>query len=420
MKIPISKKEVNRLFMSIDMNNDNKITAIEFDLFVTLRHNQIKKVFEKFDRDSNGTITSEELRFAVQSLGYTISNDQLRDMVKRLSSGSENITLEKFNDALLLLPTINPEGVFESYFNIDDAQSEYTLARDPKSKPKQTMAEAIIQQLYAGGIAGAISRTATAPIERLKTLAQATNPGQKPVGLAEGLRSIYAEGGIKPFFRGNLANCIKIAPETATKFIAFDEVKKIIAKDVGNITVMEKFVAGGIAGSLAQFTVYPLETIKTRLSVSPAGTYNGMMGCFYTILTKEGILKFYKGAGASICGIVPYAGVDLSVNSIYKENVSKYYANLKQEPTVLSLLLGGMVSSSCAMIITYPLNLVRTRLQTSGMPGRKVYTSAFHVIQDAVSQDGFRGLYRGLVPNMMKVLPSTSISYAVYDYINKK
>ena len=79
-----------------------------------------------------------------------------------------------------------------------------------------------------------------------------------------------------------------------------------------------------------------------------------------------------------------------------------------------------MVSSSCAMIITYPLNLVRTRLQTSGMPGRKVYTSAFHVIQDAVSQDGFRGLYRGLVPNMMKVLPSTSISYAVYDYINKK
>ena len=144
------------------------------------------------------------------------------------------------------------------------------------------------------------------------------------------------------------------------------------------------------------------------------------MSCFYTILTKEGILKFYKGAGASICGIVPYAGVDLSFNSIYKENVSKYYANLKQEPTVLSLLLGGMVSSSCAMIITYPLNLVRTRLQTSGMPGRKVYTSAFHVIQDAVSQDGFRGLYRGLVPNMMKVLPSTSISYAVYDYINKK
>ena len=72
MKIPISKKEISRLFMSIDINSDNKITVAEFDIFVNTRHNQIKKVFEKIDRDSNGAITSEELRFSVQSLGsYT-------------------------------------------------------------------------------------------------------------------------------------------------------------------------------------------------------------------------------------------------------------------------------------------------------------------------------------------------------------
>ena len=158
MKIPISKKEVARLFNSIDVNKDNKITADEFDTFVKTRHNQIKIVFEKIDRDKNGTISSEELRFSVQSLGYSISNDQLRDLTKKLSCDSSKgdcsghtITLEKFNDSLLLLPSVNPEGIFESYFNVDDAQSEYTLARDPKSKPKQTMGEAIIQQLYAGG-----------------------------------------------------------------------------------------------------------------------------------------------------------------------------------------------------------------------------------------------------------------------------
>ena len=420
MKIPISKKEINRLFTSIDANNDQKITFTEFDFFVNIRHNQIKKVFQKIDRDRNGTITSEELRFSVQSLGYTISNDQLRDMMKKLSSDSGSITLEKFNDALLLLPCVNPEGIFESYFNVDDAVSEYTVARDPKSKPKQTLAEAIMQQLYSGSIAGCVSRTVTAPIERLKTLAQAQNPGQKSISLIQGIKAIYLEGGIKPFFRGNLANCIKIAPETATKFIFFDEVKKVIAKDVGNITIFEKFLAGGMAGSIAQLTVYPLETLKTRLSVSPPGTYRGISDCFYTILKTEGFFKFYKGAGTSIIGIIPYAGVDLSVNSIFKENVSKYYASKKQEPTILSLLMGGMISSSCAMIITYPLNLVRTRLQTSGIPGRKVYRSAIHVVQEAVTQDGLKGLYRGLLPNMLKVLPSTSISYAVYDYVNKK
>lgn len=251
-------------------------------------------------------------------------------------------------------------------------------------------------------------------------MAQATNPGQKTVGLIEATKAVYAEGGIKSFFRGNLANCVKIAPETTTKFIAFDEIKKVIASDVGNITILEKFIAGGLAGSIAQLTVYPLETLKTRLSVSPPGTYNGILNCFYTIFKKEGILKFYKGSGSSIIGIIPYAGVDLSVNSIFRENVSRYYASKKQEPTVLSLLLGGMVSSSCAMICTYPLNLVRTRLQTSGIPGRKVYTSASHVITDTIAKDGFRGLYRGIIPNMLKVLPSTSISYAVYDYLNKK
>ena len=341
-------------------------------------------------------------------------------MMHKLSSGSSRITLEKFNDALLLLPTVNPEGVLDAYFNVDDAQSEYTLARDPKSKPKQNMLDAILQQLYAGGIAGAVSRTATAPIERLKTLAQAAAPGQKSPGLIEGFKSIYTEGGIKGYFRGNLTNCIKIAPETATKFIAFDECKKLIASDVGNTTTFEKFIAGGIAGSIAQFTVYPLETLKTRLSVSPPGTYTGFLNCAYSIFKHEGPLRFYKGAGASVLGIIPYAGVDLSVNAIFKEYVSAYYASINKEPTVLSLLVGGMVSSSCAMVMTYPINLIRTRLQTSGLPGRKEYTGALHVLQDTLRIDGVRGMYRGMVPNMLKVLPSTSISYAVYDLINKK
>ena len=421
LKIPVSKKGIIVLFKSIDVNNDNKITVQEFEIFVNLRKRQIKKVFDKFDSDNNGTISSDELRFSVQSLGYSISNDQLRLLMSKLSSGSTTrITLDKFTEALMLLPTVNPEGVFDAYFNVDDAQSEYTLARDPKSKSNQTMLDAILQQLYAGGIAGAISRTVTAPIERLKTLAQAAPPGQKSTGLVNGMKAIYSEGGVRGFFRGNFANCIKIAPETATKFIAFDECKKLIAKDVGNTTTFEKFFAGGIAGSIAQFTVYPLETLKTRLSVSPPGTYSSIFNCFMSVLKQEGPLRFYKGAGASIIGIIPYAGVDLSVNSIFKEQATLYYSKLNSEPPVYSCLLGGMVSSSCAMIITYPLNLVRTRLQTSGLPGRAVYSSAFQVIQETLKVDGFKGLYRGILPNMLKVLPSTSISYAVYDIINNR
>ena len=71
------------------------------------------------------------------------------------------------------------------------------------------------------------------------------------------------------------------------------------------------------------------------------------------------------------------------------------------------------------MLLTYPLNLIRTRLQASGMPGAPKYTGAFDCFRQTVRARGVAGLYLGLVPNLLKVLPSTSISYAVFDALSR-
>lgn len=104
---------------------------------------------------------------------------------------------------------------------IDDAQSEFTVPRDLKhhSEPYN----AALVKLACGGIAGAISRTCTAPIDRIKTIMQASS-GNATV--AQTFHQIKAENGFRAFFRGNGTNCIKIAPETGA--VCVSQSKKLI------------------------------------------------------------------------------------------------------------------------------------------------------------------------------------------------
>ena len=82
-----------------------------------------------------------------------------------------------------------------------------------------------------------------------------------------GLKGIWAEGGAKAFFRGNGTNIIKIAPETAVKFIAFDAIKESICKNPKQPTTLERLMSGASAGFLSQSLIYPLEICKTRLAL---------------------------------------------------------------------------------------------------------------------------------------------------------
>lgn len=101
-----------------------------------------------------------------------------------------------------------------------------------------------------------------------------------------------------------------------------------------------------------------------------------------------------------------------------KDALTERYQRRGTEPGVAELLGCGMASSTAAMLCTYPLNLVRTRLQTSGMPGAPSYLGALDCFRQILKEEGARGLYRGVVPNLAKVLPATSISYAVYDVLS--
>ena len=421
--LPCSKDDIERFFRRVDVNGDGVIGEEEYRKFTIERVEECRSVYQTVDENGDGRLTAAELRSAAHHLGFSISSSQLRSLLNQAQEQSDGvIPFENFCLFLLLLPAVNPQATFEalSMGYVEGSQSEYSPAAEVvSSSERKTLLATLAFKAYSGSVAGGISRTATAPLDRLKTLMQASPPGQPSRGMLAGLRSIYAEGGMGAFFRGNTANVLKIAPETSIKFISFDLLKGCFARDRANVTVTERFVAGGGAGAIGQVAVYPLEICKTRLAIAAPGVYAGLLDCLRSVVQREGMGALYKGLGTSVIGIVPYAGIDLAVNSAFKDVASRVYSARGEEPGVSAVLACGMISSTMAMLMTYPINLVRTRLQASGMPGTPEYAGPLDVVRQAVRAGGLSALYQGLLPNLLKVLPATSISYAVYDRLCK-
>lgn len=162
------------------------------------------------------------------------------------------MAFDEFRDVLLLVHGINTRGLFDYVRRgvmVEHASSEYT----PPVDAGPSLSAACIS-LLSGSVAGVVSRTGTAPIDRLKTIMQAGVEGA-PRGVVSGLKGIYADGGIKAFFRGNGVNCLKVGPEMGIKMVAFDRLKGVLSEARGALTPMERFIAGGIAGALAQAIV---------------------------------------------------------------------------------------------------------------------------------------------------------------------
>eukprot|EP01059_Diplonema_ambulator_P006922 TRINITY_DN16492_c0_g1_i1.p1 TRINITY_DN16492_c0_g1~~TRINITY_DN16492_c0_g1_i1.p1 ORF type:complete len:314 (+),score=63.13 TRINITY_DN16492_c0_g1_i1:74-1015(+) len=280
--------------------------------------------------------------------------------------------------------------------------------------------------ILCGMAAGAVSRTCTAPLDRLKTLmalrdafrgTQKVKLSSRSAGVVGGLRMIYKEGGVTAFWRGNFTNVLKVMPELALKFMVFETLKPR-----GEDTSMQtRFAAGAAAGMAAQALVYPLDVIKTRLAAAETGLYRheprygGMLGhVVRRMLRFEGWRAMYKGMGVSIVGIIPYSGFDLMIFETLKLRYISYTGTC---PPYVYLLLAGMISSCIAQTITYPLGVVRIRLQAQGMTLDRpiLFSGPIDCFRQTYRSSGVRGLYSGYIPSLLKVAPSAAISYTVYE-----
>lgn len=173
------------------------------------------------------------------------------------------------------------------------------------------------------------------------------------------------EGGVRSLWRGNGINVMKIAPESAIKFAAYEQVKRLIRQNENRqMSIYERFIAGACAGGISQTAIYPFEVLKTRLALRKTGQYSSILDAATKIYVAEGARSFYRGYIPNIIGIIPYAGIDLAVY----ETLKNKYLNIhkKEQPSFWVLLACGSASSTLGQVCSYPLALVRTRLQAQG------------------------------------------------------
>ncbi|KAG5065543.1 hypothetical protein AAZX31_04G066400 [Glycine max] len=273
-----------------------------------------------------------------------------------------------------------------------------------------------LRRLFSGAVAGAVSRTAVAPLETIRTLLMVGSSGHSTT---EVFNNIMKTDGWKGLFRGNFVNVIRVAPSKAIELFAFDTVNKNLSPKPGEqskIPIPASLIAGACAGISSTICTYPLELVKTRLTVQ-SDIYHGLLHAFVKIIREEGPAQLYRGLAASLIGVVPYA----ATNYYAYDTLRKAYQKIFKEEKVgnIETLLIGSVAGAFSSSATFPLEVARKQMQLGALSGRQVYKNVFHALACIFEQEGIHGLYRGLAPSCMKLVPAAGISFMCYEALKR-
>lgn len=224
-------------------------------------------------------------------------------------------------------------------------------------------------------------------------------------------------------------------PETAIKYGSYEAVKRALAaleghSDPHSISSLSKYLAGGTAGMIAQFSVYPLDTLKFRMqceTVEGGPTGNRLIRQTAAKMFQEGAMRAsYRGLTMGLVGMFPYSAIEIGTVELLRGTFRKYKArmyNIHEEDAVPGNVATGLIGAAGGSIgatAVYPLNVLRTRLQTQGTAAHPPrYTGIVDVAIKTWANEGFRGMYKGLTPNLLKVAPAMSITWIVYENTTK-
>jgi len=277
----------------------------------------------------------------------------------------------------------------------------------------------------AGGFSGAIAKTCTAPIERVKLIIQTQDANPKIIsgevkrytGIIDCFSRVASEQGIKAFWRGNLTNIIRYFPTQAFNFAFKDSIKALFPKADKN-TEFAKFFAinmasGGLAGAGSLMIVYPLDYARTRLASdvgSGKAQFSGLADCLKKTVATGGIGSLYNGIGVSIIGIIPYRGVYFGLF----DTLSGYNPYQKSDSNLLrasSKFACAQSSAIAAGYASYPFDTVRRRLQMqSEKPESEwVYKGTADCFGKILKNEGTAALFKGAGANALRTVGAAMV-----------
>jgi len=277
----------------------------------------------------------------------------------------------------------------------------------------------------AGGISGAVAKTCTAPIERVKLIIQTQDANPKIIsgeikrytGIMDCFTRVASEQGIKAFWRGNLTNVIRYFPTQAFNFAFKDTIKALFPKYSPKTDFFKFFMvnmaSGGLAGAGSLCIVYPLDYARTRLASdvgSGKAQFSGLMDCLTkTAKGPGGVMSLYNGFGVSVMGIIPYRGVYFGMyDSLAGINP------FRKEKGAIGLISKFAIAQATAITAgyaSYPFDTIRRRLQMQSEKPQSewLYKGTVDCFFKIMKDEGTGAMFKGAGANALRTVGSALV-----------
>lgn len=281
-----------------------------------------------------------------------------------------------------------------------------------------------------GGVSAAVSKTAAAPIERVKLLIQNQDEMLKQGRLTERYKGIgdcfgrtIRDEGFVALWRGNTANVIRYFPTQALNFAFKDYFKRLFGFNKDRDGYWKWFAgnmaSGGAAGATSLAFVYSLDYARTRLandakSAKKGGggrEFNGLVDVYRKTLASDGVAGLYRGFTISCVGIVVYRGLYFGMY----DSIKPVLLTGKMADNFLASFLLGWAITIGAGLASYPIDTVRRRMMmTSGQAVK--YNGSLDCFQQIVKNEGVKSLFKGAGANILRAVAGAGV-LAGYDQL---
>lgn len=320
------------------------------------------------------------------------------------------------------------------------------------------------------------AKTVVSPLDRVKILFQASNPrfakySGSWTGAIKAMREIYVLGGARGLFRGHSATLLRIFPYAGIKFLAYEQIRAIVIPGPEHETHVRRFLSGSMAGTVSVFCTYPLEVIRVRLAfetkatapngerstlasicrtiyhehprppaahppqmpaaplatATPSAVIDAAERALPKVMPNAGLANFYRGFTPTLWGMLPYAGCsflthdlagDLLRHPSLAARTTLPGTATERKPAQLTAgaeLFAGGLAGFVSQTASYPLEVIRRRMQVGGAVGDGHRLRMREVAGAVWREAGVRGFFVGLGIGYFKVVPMSATSFFVYE-----
>jgi len=295
------------------------------------------------------------------------------------------------------------------------------MSADKKNSPT-----AFLLDFLMGGVSAAVSKTAAAPIERIKLLIQNQDEMLKKgtldrpyKGIGDCFARVMKEEGTVALWRGNTANVLRYFPTQALNFAFKDQFKRMFGYNKDRDGYWKWFAgnlaSGGAAGACSLFFVYSLDYARTRLandtkSAKKGGErqFNGLVDVYKKTIATDGVAGLYRGFVISCVGIIVYRGLYFGMYDSLKPLLP---SNLR-DSFLATFLLGWGITIG-AGLASYPIDTVRRRMMMTSGEAEK-YSSSMQAFSKIVAKEGASSLFKGAGANVLRAVAGAGV-LAGYD-----